>query len=108
MQVLLKRLLVFKKIDDASYESSIANLGNFPWRNFVSSPALSDSDVPVTEEQLDTIEEHEAKISQRPPGAHKPQESSGAQEAPESDAFDPNYTPPSFEEEHTTEENEAL
>ncbi len=76
MQVLLKRLLVFKKIDEATYESSLANLGNFPWRNFTSSPALSNSDVPVTEEQMDSLEK---------------------QESPSED-FDPNYTPPSFEE----------
>ena len=73
MQVLLKRLLVFKKIDDFSYESSMANLGNFPWRNVVSNPALSTSDVPVTEEQLDKMIEQEG--------------------------FDPSYEPPSFDEE---------
>lgn len=76
MQVLLKRLLVFKKIDEATYESSIANLGNFPWRNFVTNAALSNSDVPVTAEQMNSLHEQ-----------------------PEtSDEFDPNYQPPSLEE----------
>lgn len=62
MQVLLKRLLVFKKIDEASYESSMANLGNFPWRNIISNPALGESDSPVAEEQLHRIEEQESKL----------------------------------------------
>lgn len=77
MQVLLKRLLVFRKIDEASYHSSMANLENFPWQNIVSSPALTGSDAPLTQEQIDKIEEQESKIES-----------------------DPSIEPPSFEEEN--------
>lgn len=84
MKVLLKRLLMFKKIDEASYESSMANLDNFPWKNIVSRPALSGSDVPVTEEQLDRMIEQESKST------------------------DKSFEPPSFEEENPENPEENL